>query len=151
MTFSLFQNDFFPKRWCGFAIEGPSGDYTAPEKKPELRTAQELAELKQNLERPEATEVRPEQPAETEQPLDAERLRQALRKGDRPVDALLNRRGEYGPENLASLQNVVLEEMRTPSAIENFAREQHAGELEQGLAGNREIVLRDLGNLGVLT
>lgn len=151
MSFSLFQNDFFPKRWCGFAIEGPSGDYRTSEKKVEPRTAQELSDLAKNVEQSQAPETRAEQPAEAEKPIEAERLRKALRTSDRPVNDLLNNRAEYGPINFASLQTVVLEEMKTPSAVENFAREQNAGELEQGLAGNREVVLRDLGNLGVLT
>lgn len=142
---------FLPKRACSFAIEGPSGDYRTPEKRTESRTAQELSDLKKNVESSQAPEIRAEQPAEAEKPLDAARLRKALQTGDRPVEDLLNNRRGYGQENLASVPALVLVEMKTPSAVESFTREQNAGELEQGLAGNREIVLRDLGNLGVLT
>lgn len=149
---SIFhQTEFTPKRSCFFAVEGPDGDYRAPEKKLEPRTAQELSDLAKNAEQVRAPEARAEQSVETEKPFEAEKIQKALRTSERPVNDLLNNRGEYGSENLASLQTIVLAEMKTPSAVENFAREQNAGELEQGLAGNREVVLRDLGNLGILT
>lgn len=123
-------------------VEGPS-DYESPQDAAQQQTTELPNQLEGALQKKETAE----NPAETV--IDSQRLETALSRAEKPLTDLFENSDGYTGENLETLQKIALRTAQSPSDVEEFVKERQIPELDQALASNREILLKEIQELGM--
>jgi hypothetical protein len=135
---------FLPHRFCFMGMEGPS-DYEASQDTAKQKTT----ELPNKLDGVKNSTETAENPAEKEKGIDSQRLETALSRSEKPIKELFENPDNFTGENLQTLQMIALRTAQSPSDVEEFVKEREIPELDQALASNREIMLKEIQELGM--